>query len=370
MNDLIKELSPADVEQMLTVGVDIKEESARSGSFVQVDQLKHTAKSLQEGVEVMHTSAALAKYPWLRDYWWKTMSAERDEYTKATDAVEPAGYFIRSLPGAKVQIPVQACMYLKTPGETQKLHNIIIAEEGSELTIVTGCATSTAGQSGMHIGVSEFYVKKNATINFTMIHNWGPDVEVRPRSAAFVEEGGVFGSNFFCFRPVKIIQMYPTVYLKGKNSTSTMNAVLAAYPGSVLDIGSRIYLQADGARGESITRALTTGGDIISRGHLIGEVAGIRAHLECSGLILTDKGLIHAIPELEGHTDGVEMSHEAAVGKIAEEEVLYLMSRGLTREEATSAIVRGFLRIEVKGLPEKLKRQIDELTAKTAAESL
>ena len=370
MSKTMDQLSVEDANRMLTVGVDLEQEEARSGTFVQIDQKVHASKSLQDNVEVMDVASALEKYDWMDEYWWKAVSQDKDEYTKTAGEAEPAGYFIRALPGAKVEIPVQACMYMKLPGETQKVHNIVIAEEGAELTIVTGCATSTAGQSGAHVGISEFYVKKNATLNFTMIHNWGPDIEVRPRSAAYVDEGGVFGTNFFCFRPVRMLQMYPTVYLKGENSTTTMNSVLAAQPDSVMDVGSRIYLQAPGARGESITRAITSGGDIISRGHLIGEVPGIRAHLECSGLILAKKGLIHAIPELEGHADGVEMSHEAAVGKIAEDEVLYLMSRGLTRDQATSAIVRGFLKIELRGLPERLKKQIDELTEKTASESL
>ena len=369
MTKELQELTEQDSERMLTVGVDMSGESSRSGSFVQVDQTRHMAISMQQGVEVLDVHSALDKYDWLRNYWWKTISPDRDEFTRATNEIEPSGYFIRALPGAKVEVPVQACMYLKTPGSTQILHNIIIAEEGSELAVVTGCATATVAQSGMHIGVSEFFIKRGATINYTMIHNWGPDVEVRPRSAAIVEDGGTFGSNFFCFRPVKTLQMYPTAYLEGIDSTATMNAVLAAGPHSVLDVGSRIYLRAEGARGESITRAVTTGGTIISRGHLIGEVPGIRAHLECSGLILAEKGTIHAIPELEGLVDGVEMSHEAAVGKIAEDEVLYLMSRGLTKQEATSAIVRGFLRVEVRGLPATLKQQIDELTGRTIAES-
>jgi Fe-S cluster assembly scaffold protein SufB len=368
MAEELRELTDEDAARMLTVGVDVSGESPRRASFVQVDQTRHTARSGQEGIEVMDVASALAEYRWLEQYWWRALSASQDQYTRAADEVEPSGYFVRALPNARVEVPVQTCMYLKTPGAAQKLHNIIIAEEGAALTLVTGCATATAGQRGLHIGASEFYVGRGATINFTMIHNWGKEVEVRPRSAAIVGEGGVFGSNFFCFRPVRVLQMYPTVSLAGPGARTTMNAVLAAAPESSLDVGSRIRLQAEGTSGESITRAMTTGGTIYARGHLIGEVPGVRAHLECSGLILAERGAIHAIPELEGYMEGVELSHEAAVGKIAEDEVLYLMARGLTRAEATSAIVRGFLRIEVPGLPAKLAQQIDELISKAAAE--
>jgi len=123
-------------------------------------------------------------------------------------------------------------------------------------------------------------------------------------------------------------------------------------------VGGRIFLQKPGNRAEIVARTITNGSRIIARGHLIGEVPEIKAHLECKGLILNG-GIIHAIPELEGHVDGVEMSHEAAVGKIAQEEISYLMSRGLDEDEATSTIVRGFLNVDIPGLPEQLKAEID-----------
>ncbi len=99
----------------------------------------------------------------------------------------------------------------------------------------------------------------------------------------------------------------------------------------------------------------------MARGHLIGNAPGIKAHLECRGLILSDRGVVHAIPELEGHAKDVDMSHEAAVGKIAQDEIEYLMARGLTEDEATSTIVRGFLNVDIEGLPRQLKDEIDKL---------
>ena len=121
-------------------------------------------------------------------------------------------------------------------------------------------------------------------------------------------------------------------------------------------------MKAEETRAEIISRAITNGGNIIARGDLVGEVSGVKAHLECRGLILNG-GTIHAIPELTGKVDGVEMSHEAAVGKIAQEEILYLMSRGLTEDEATATIVRGFLSVDIPGLPPILKAEIDKAVA-------
>ena len=347
-------------EQMLKAGVDIAAEN-RSGTFVQKDlSVVHTC-SLQEGMEVMDIEEARGKYDWLHDYWWKAVAVNMDKYTARAELHQEHGYFIRSLPGIKSIYPLQACLYLEEDNLAQDIHNIIIAEEGSELHIITGCATGPHVKSGLHVGVSEFYIKKGAKLTFTMIHNWAKKVAVRPRSATIVEEGGLFLSNYVCMQPVGTLQMYPVTYLVGEGATARYNSILVAAPGSLMDVGSRVFLKANGARAEIISRAITTGGKIIARGHIIGEVPGIKAHLECKGLILSDEGIIHAIPELEGHRQEVDLSHEAAVGKIAQEEVEYLMARGLSEEEATATIVRGFLHVDIEGLPPELKAEMDRV---------
>jgi len=134
--------------------------------------------------------------------------------------------------------------------------------------------------------------------------------------------------------------------------------VVVAPPGSSLDLGSQVILDGAGSRTEIISRTITTGGNIIARGYIEGNAIDVKGHLECRGLILKGEGSIHAIPELRGNLAGIDLSHEAAVGKIAEEEVEYLMMRGLTRDEATATIVRGFLRVDIEGLPPELSQQI------------
>jgi Fe-S cluster assembly protein SufB len=306
----------------------------------------------------MSITEALKKYEWLRDYWWQAVKVDADKYTAQAELNLHHGYFIRALPGARVSMPVQACLYLNREMFSQNVHNIILAEEGSELHIITGCTTGNHIKSGIHVGISEFYIKKNARISFSMIHNWAEEVAVRPRSGAVIEEGGVFLSNYFCMKPVKTLQMYPVASCIGRGAVARFNSVLLAQEGSHMDVGSGVILSAPEARAEVIARTISTGGDIISRGRLVGEAPGIKAHLECRGLILKESGSILAIPELEGKLPNIDMSHEAAVGKIAEEEIQYLMSRGLTAEEATAAIVRGFLDIDIKGLPEQLREEI------------
>jgi Fe-S cluster assembly scaffold protein SufB len=238
------------------------------------------------------------------------------------------------------------------------VHNIIIAEENSELHIITGCTTAFRKEPGLHMGVSEFYIKKGAKVTFTMIHNWNPEIAVRPRTAAIIEEDGLFLSNYVLMKPVRSLQMYPAARCVGENATVRYNSILVAAPGSSLDVGSRAILDAKGAKTEIIARAITTGGDIIARGYIEGNAPEVKGHLECRGLILHEEGMIHAVPELKGTLAGIDLSHEAAVGKIAEEEVGYLMARGLTRAEATATIVRGFLRVDIEGLPALLSAEL------------
>jgi Fe-S cluster assembly scaffold protein SufB len=367
--DDLSELAPADQKVLLMAGVD-PQGKERSGSFFQKDHSVIHCRTDFDGAEIMSATAAREKYNGLKDYWWKTVPADKDVYTKRADEHQEHGYYIRSLPGANVHYPLQACLYISEDKLAQDVHNIIIAEEGSTLNIITGCATAPGVRSGLHVGISEFFVKKGATIAFTMIHNWAEEMAVRPRSAVIVEEGGSFISNYICLVPARDLQMYPTATLKGKGAVATFNSVLLAKPGSLMDVGSRIILQAEGCRGEVVSRTVSTGGTIIARGHLVGEHAGIRAHLECKGLLLSDKGRIHAIPELEGKTADLEMSHEAAVGKIAQEEIEYLMARGLSEQEATALIIKGFLSLEIVGLPEGLKKELDRMIDETDTEAM
>ncbi|MBW1703417.1 MAG: SufD family Fe-S cluster assembly protein [Deltaproteobacteria bacterium] len=344
-------------KRLIMAGLDVTKKE-RGGTYFQKDTEVIHCHTQQEGIEVIPIQKALEQYDWIRDYYWKLVAVDADKYTAAAELGLHDGYVIRALPGSKSIYPIQACLYLDKDGLQQNVHNIIIAEKDSELHIITGCATSPHLKRGVHVGISEFFVKKNATLTFTMIHNWAEEMMVRPRSVAQVEEGGLFLNNYICMKPVRSLQMYPTTHLVGKDAVARFYSIIVGSPGSEYDLGGRIFLKHPGNRAEIVSRVISNGGNIIARGHLIGEVPDIKAHLECRGLLLNG-GLIHAIPELEGRVDGVEMSHEAAVGKIAQEEITYLMSRGLSEDEATSTIVRGFLNVDIPGLPPQLKAEID-----------
>ena len=264
--------------------------------------------------------------------------------------------------GRQISEPVQSCMFIKGHGAGQSIHNIVVVEEGAELHILGGCATAHEARDAAHLGITEYYVEKGGKLTFTMIHNWGDSTTVRPRSAGRVEAGGEFQNNYILLKPVGDLQMYPLMELTGNNAVARFNSVIVAPAGSYVDCGNRIELNAPDTRGEVISRVLTTGGTVINRGYIGAAAAPAKGHLECKGLIMGG-GRIHAIPELNSNQDGVELSHEAAVGKIAQEEIEYLMARGLDEDEAASTIVRGFLNVEIMGLPAPLKKAMDEQIA-------
>ena len=350
---------PGDVKsRMLRAGVMTDDLSGRAGTFIQVDHTPVHISLAQDGIEMMSVREAREKHDWLSDYWWKAVDADTDRFTSNVEHGDYNGYFIRALPGQKTLLPLQACLYLGTDDLAQNIHNIVIAEEGSELHIITGCTSGTHSGAGLHLGVSEFYVKKGAKLTFTMIHDWQPGISVRPRTGIIVEEEGTFLSNYVIMKPVKDVQTNPVARCVGPNATVRFNSVIAGFQGGRMDLGSTVYLDAPGSRTEIISRAIAVGGEIVARGYIEGNAPDVRGHLECRGLILDKGGVIHAVPELRGTVAGIDLSHEAAVGKIAEEEVQYLMARGLTHDEAAATIVRGFLHVDIEGLPDALSQEM------------
>ncbi len=363
----LRSMSEEEKDNLLMAGIDL-EERDRSATFLHVNHSRAHCKTCVSGLEVMDIKEALARYEGLKEYYWKLVNPDKDKYTRAVYEKLHGGYFIRTEKGARITSPVQSCLFIQRERVGQNVHNIIVVEEDSELHIITGCSVAHDVRAALHLGISEVYVKRGGKLTFTMIHNWGPQVHVRPRSACIVEEGGVFINNYILLKPVESAQLYPRIYLNGAGARCTSNSILVSPPGSYLNVGSAVVLNAPDTRAEIISRAITTGGTIVAPGYIEGNSVPSKGHLECKGLILKD-GVIHAIPELKGTVEGVELSHEAAVGKVAQEEIEYLMARGLDEEEATSTIVRGFLNVDIMGLPPELKAAIDK-TIEEAGEDM
>jgi len=242
----IEDLQTLDEESkrtLLQVGV-VPSEEGRSGSLLVLDNAVSHSSLKDKNVELMSTQKALEKYEWLKDYSWKLVSVDTDKYTAKTYLENADGYFIRVPAGKKSSLPVQTCLLLGRDKVFQTVHNIVIVEEGASLDIITGCTAKKGVEEGLHLGISEMYVKKGATLNFTMIHNWAEQIEVRPRTVIKVEEGGTYVSNYICLKPVRSVQTYPTVRLEGEGAVTRLNTIAIAHSGSELDLGSRAIFNA------------------------------------------------------------------------------------------------------------------------------
>ncbi|MGO8807234.1 MAG: SufB/SufD family protein [Candidatus Bathyarchaeia archaeon] len=352
------------LEEAQTAGLDENEQN-RAGTFFHLNQETVAAKvneAYEDKLELMDIKAALKKYAWLEDYMWKTVSKDKDEYTKKVAEDYSGGYFMRILPNAELTFPLQSCLMITQKNLEQRVHNIIIAEEGSKSHIITSCVQHSTVPQASHLGISEIYVKNDAMLNFTMIHQWSENTLVRPRSAAQIGDRATFVSNYVCMRPVRDIQMYPVGYCTGEDSRVSFNSILYGHANSLLDIGSKAVLTGRGSKAEMISRAIAReGSKMIIRGMIEGDSSECKGHLECRGLLMDDKSFMQSIPELIARKKGVEITHEAAVGKISEKEITYLMTRRLTRDQAVSLIIRGFMDVGILGLPDALNAEIKRI---------
>ena len=359
--------SSKDKLDLRKVGYDDSGETPRSASFLIEDDTARVAASKERKLVMASIRQARRDYPWVRELEWSLVNPDTDEFTRlVAQHPDPAGNFIHVKQGAKIRFPAQSCFLLKSQRQEQVLHNVIVLEPGSELHLITGCTAASYDNVGKHIAVTEIFVRNGATLTYTMVHDWAPQVEVRPRTGVIVEEGGTYLSNYIALTRVKHIDMNPLATVAA-GATARFNSIVYAKAGSFFDIGGRIRLIGAGARGEIVSRVVATESDIVSRGLIEGGNADTKGHMECNGIMLDDKAVIHAIPELRATYPDTELSHEAAVGKIAGEQINYLMARGLSEEQARALIIRGFLDVKIDGLPASLQQVIDTMIEQAMA---
>ncbi len=298
--------------------------------------------------EVISYKEAVKKHPEAAEKSWSIISADKDETTKAVfHAKDTDGYFIRGHSQKKparetTPVNVTTCLTTSEDKFTQNVHNIVIAEENSNMAILTGCLTPFEVENNLHKGITEIFVEKNATLTFTMIHAWNPGSVVYPRTAVSLAEGAKFISNYVLISPVQSLNTNPQIYLEGEGSQAVLNSFLYSYDGGDIDVGGTIHLRGKGGRGTINSSVVCNGGRVINRGQLIGEAEEIYAHLECNAIIL-EPSLFEAIPILTAKLPNLDMSHEASVGKINQDEIEYLQSKGLSAETAQKLIVGGFI---------------------------
>ncbi|MBN1682024.1 SufD family Fe-S cluster assembly protein [Candidatus Bathyarchaeota archaeon] len=310
----------------------------------------------------MDTKDALEKYPWLKERMWTLVNKDKDEYTQEVAESWSGGYFIHIKPGAEIDLPLQSCLMLNEENTKQRIHNIIIAGKGSNTQILTTCVQHHEAKLGAHFGVSEIWVEDNAKLTFTMVHQWAPETLVRPRTGIQIASNSEFISNYICLTPAKDVQMSPLATCNGLNSKAILNNVLYVHNDSVMDIGSEVELKGHGSVTELNTRAVIRSNSyLVSRGTICGNSEKCRGHLECRGILLDNEAFLEAIPILSATNSGAELSHEAAIGKLNEEEIVYLMSRGLNRDESVGVLVRGFMDVSMMGLSKDIKKNIESI---------
>jgi Fe-S cluster assembly scaffold protein SufB len=294
---------------------------------------------------------------------WTLLRPDQDKYTAYAYLYgKEAGYYVYVPPGTKVPLPIYTCLSLFTENQVQTTHNIVYLDEGSEAIITTGCLVPHGVKGGLHVGLSEFYVAEKARLIYTMIHSWGEGTHVRPRTVVRVKEGGEYVSYYSVYSPVASIQTYPMVHLEKKASAKLVSVIAGSGPG-VYDIGGGAILEGEGSSAELVSRTISSKGSrIISRSSIEALTGGTKGHIECLGVMLDDRSTTETIPVLKTSVEGVELTHEAAIGMLSGEKLEYLLARGFTEEEARSILLRGYLTLEVKGIPPSIKAEIDRIT--------
>ena len=188
--DDLEHVDSALKKSLINVGVDTTQKE-RSGTYIQEGNDVSFCETVdQKNVEILPIAVALEKYDWLKDYYWNAVPVDTDKYTAETElesGTNLQGYFIHAHPGAKDIFPLQSCLFINVEGMKQVVHNIIIVEPNAELNLITGCTTHPSIHKALHLGTSEFYLKENSKLTFTMVHYWSDESVVRPRTGIIQE---------------------------------------------------------------------------------------------------------------------------------------------------------------------------------------
>jgi len=336
-------------------------ENKSSGSYVLDNEnifLNLINECYKKKLVITDIRVGLKKYPWIKKYFWKLIEKNENNLTKKINNDLNGGYFIWIKKDAKINLPISSCLLISSDNYEQKVHNLIIAEEGSEAKILTGCTEHNYVNNAKHIGLTEIFLEKNAKLNFTMVHSWKEDAIVRPITRVELKEKSEFVNNYVCLTKVKDIKMNPKIICKGKNSKAISNSIIFSKKDSSIDIGTTIDLMGENSKGEIKSRVVGSGSSkTIVRGRLNGKNK-CKGHMECNGILISKDASIHAIPELDAKNNKAELSHEASVGKINQKEIDYLMTRGLSKENATNLIISGFINANFLKLPKKIEKMI------------
>src|SRR3989338_7686170 len=350
------------------IGIPEAEKKFLAGVGAQYDSevIYHNLKKKWEslGVIFLDTDTALKKYPEIfKEYFGKMIPPLDNKFAALNSAVWSGGSFIYVPKGVHVDIPLQAYFRINAVNFGQFERTLIIADEGSFVHYIEGCTAPIYATDSLHAAVVEIYVKKGARVRYTTIQNWSNNVYNLVTKRAFVEEEGIMewvDGNIGS----KITMKYPSCYLTGRGARGEVLSLALANSGQHQDAGGKLMFLAPDTSGEIISKSVSVNGGRTSyRGlvKVIKNAKGVKCNVRCDALILDEASRSDTYPTMQVDEPDITMGHEASVSKIGEEQLFYLMSRGLSEVEATSLIVNGFIEPIVKELPLEYAVELNRL---------
>ena len=350
------------------LGVPEAERKYLAGSSAQYESevVYHNMRNEFEklGILFTDTDTALQEYPELFKKWFgKLVKPTDNKFAALNGAVWSGGSFIYVPKGVRCDIPIQSYFRLNAENSGQFERTLIIVDEGAKVDYVEGCTAPNYSSDSLHAAVVEVNVLRDAYCRYTTIQNWSDNVySLETKRAAASENAtmewvdGNLGS--------KVTMKYPSVYLNGENARGTMLSIAVASNGIHQDSGARMIHNAKNTSSSIVSKSIAqTGGSVDYRGTVrFGKHSdGSKAHVECDTIIMDDQSSSDTIPYNEIDNANVSMEHEARVSKISEEQLYYLMSRGISEEKATEMIVMGFVEPFTKKLPMEYAVELNRL---------
>jgi Fe-S cluster assembly protein SufB len=350
------------------LGVPEAERKYLAGSSAQYESevVYHNMRNEFEKIGVLFTDTdtALKKYPKLFKQWFgKLVQPADNKFAALNGAVWSGGSFIYVPKGVRCDIPIQSYFRLNSENSGQFERTLIIVDEGAKVDYVEGCTAPNYSSDSLHAAVVEVNVERDAYCRYTTIQNWSDNVYSLETKRAAAEENatmewvdGNLGS--------KVTMKYPSVYLNGDNARGTMLSIAVASNGIHQDSGARMIHNAKNTSSSIVSKSIAkTGGSVDYRGTVrFGKHSdGSKAHVECDTIIMDDQSSSDTVPYNEIDNANVSMEHEARVSKISEEQLYYLMSRGISEEKATEMIVMGFVEPFTKKLPMEYAVELNRL---------
>lgn len=360
---------PVDIKDTYDkIGIPEAEKKFLAGVGAQFDSevIYHNLKKQWEkkGVIFLDTDTALKKYPEIfKQYFGTVIPPHDNKFASLNSAVWSGGSFVYVPKGVSVDIPLQAYFRINAANMGQFERTLIIAEEGSYVHYVEGCSAPIYSTDSLHAAVVEIIVKKGARVRYTTIQNWSDNVYNLVTKRAFVEEEGIcewIDANLGSKRTMK----YPSVYLKGKGAKGEVLSLAFAGKGQNQDAGGKAIHLAPYTTSTITSKSVSVGGGRTSYRGLVRinrGAKGAKSYVRCDALILDDLSRSDTYPTNDVNEEDVTLGHEASVSKIGQDQLFYLMSRGLNESQATSLIVNGFIEPIIKELPLEYAVELNRL---------